>query len=172
MDTLKKMVNISGMGLTDRQLLSTLVFHGFLKGALGAISGTIRKESEINLQVAYMTSDMADVATSNNKTAKVAIAAIGVSADRFSKLLANLNALLIRSITHIDEIIEQKGMAREKYLEDEKKDIMNCFNLAGTIKDLLEQPLFDTNGIVSKQAIKAMATGEASFLELEKIAHS
>lgn len=164
----QKMVNVSGMGLSDKQLLSTFVFQGFFKGALGAISGTIRKESEINLHVAYMNSDMADVATSHNKTAKVAITAIGDSADRFSKLLAKLNALFVRSISHIDEFVDQKGMDRNKYSDADKKDIMSCFNLAETIKKLLEQPLFETNGVVSQQAIKAMETGAAYLLKLQR----
>ena len=167
-DNLQKMVNISGMGLTDKQLLSTFVFHGFFKGVIGGVSGVIRKESEINLHVACMNSDMADVATSHKKTAKVAIVAIGDSADRFSKLLANLNALFVRSISHIDEFVDQKGMDRNKYSDEDKKDIMNCFNFAETIKKLLEQPLFETNGIISKQAVKAMETGETYILELQR----
>ncbi len=165
---LQKMVNISGMGLNDKQLLSTFVFHGFLKGPLGGISGIIRKESEINLHVAYMNSDMADVATSHNKTAKIAIAAIGDSADRFSKLLANLNALFVRNIGHIDELVNQKGTNKNKYADEDKKDIMSCFNLAETIKKLLEQPLFEPNGVVSQQAIRAMKTGESTFLKLQR----
>ena len=40
--------------------------------------------------------------------------------------------------------------------------------LSETIKKLLEQPLFETNGIISKQAVKAMETGETYILELQR----
>lgn len=168
LNDMQQMVNISGMGLSDKQLLSTLVFNGFIKGTLGAITGTIRKESEINLHIAYMNSDVADAAVSHNRTVKVGIVAIGEKAERFSKLLGSLNALFVRNISYVEEIVDKSGMDRTKCSSEDKKAIMNCLNFAKAIKDLLEQPLFEADGAVSQQAIHAMEIGETYMMELQK----
>ena len=59
-----------------------------------------------------MNSDVADVAAAHNRTVKVAIAAIGEKAERFSKLLGGLNTFFVRSISYIEEIVDKSGMDR------------------------------------------------------------
>lgn len=167
LDEMRSLTNVAGMGLSDKQLLSTMLFNGMLKGTLGAISGTIRKESEINLHVAYMNSDIADVAASQNQTAKVAIAAIGAKAERYAGCLTKLNYFFVRSIEHIDALIAKNGLHAANYSYEDEEAIRACFNLAETLKILLEQPLFDKNGAVSQQAMCALETGNAHLKRLQ-----
>ena len=83
-------------------------------------------------------------------------------------MLGSLNALFVRNISYVEEIVDKSGMDRTKCSSEDKKAIMNCLNFAKAIKDLLEQPLFEADGAVSQQAIHAMEIGETYMMELQK----
>ena len=46
---------------------------------------------------------------------------------------------------------------------------MNCINFAKAVKDILEAPLFDSDGKVSQQANRALSVGDEYIKKLQRV---
>lgn len=152
---INQMISVSGISMSDKEIIGTFLFSW----KYGGISGAIKKDAKINLDLAYTRSDDAEVIASQYETVRIALNAIGDKADSFFKLLAQMNLLFLKSIQHTNEIIDHNGFERQNYSDEDKKALMNCINFAKAVKDILEAPLFEADGKVSQQANRALSVG-------------
>ena len=162
---INQMISVSGVSMSDKEIIGTYLFS--LK--YGGVSGAIKKDAKINLDVAYTRSDEADVIASQTRTARIALEGIEGKADAFLKLLAQVNPFFLKSIQHTEEIIESNGFNRMNYTVDDKKALMNCINFAKAVKDILEAPLFDADGKVSQQVGHALSAGDEYLKKLQRV---
>lgn len=162
---IKKMISVSGVQMSDKEIIGTFLFSL----SYGGISGAIKKDAEINLDIAYTRSDEAEVIAHNTDTARIAVEGITEKAESLLKLLAQMNVFFLKSIQHSDEIIERNGFHRTNYSSDDKKALMTCINFAKAIKDILEAPLFDADGKVSRQINKTLSLGNEYVRKMQAI---
>lgn len=163
--SIDQMISVSGVSMSDKEIIGTFLFSW----QYGGLSGAIKKDAKINLDLAYTRSDEAEVIASQYETAQIALKGIGDKAESFLKLLAQMNRLFLMSIQHTDKIIDGNGFDRQNYSADDKKALMNCINLAKAIKDILEAPLFEADGKVSQQANRALVVGDEYIRKLQSV---
>lgn len=160
-----QMISVSGVSMSDKEIVGTFLFSW----EYGGLSGAVKKEAKINLDLAYTRSDEADVIARQYETAQIALKGIGDKAESFLKLLAQMNLLFLKSIQHTDKIIDSNGFDRQNYSTDDKKALMSCINFAQAIKDILEAPLFEADGKVSRQANRALAVGDEYIKKFQSV---
>ena len=187
LNLMNQMVSVSGVQMSDREIVGTFLFsaeHGGLAGGLGGLivgglggafvgavftglSGAIKKDAKINLDIAYTRSDEAEVVAHQTDTARIAVEGINDKANSFLKLLTIMNVLLLKSIQHTSEIINRNGFDVERYGDADIDDIMNCCNFAKAISDVLKAPLFDANGKLSRQIDETLSTGNEYIKKIQ-----
>ena len=165
LDNIKEMTTVAGMNMTTKEIISSMLFRGF--GFKSGITGVIARESEINLDVASMRNKEANVIASQNETVKSVFTAIYEQSERFSSLLSKLSLLFMKNLQASESLIDEKGFDRSAYSTDDRKILMTGINIASTVKGILDAPIFDENGEISKQAYQALQVGE-SYLEKMK----
>lgn len=154
--SMKQMVSVSGMAMTDRELVVTML----CSFKHGGILGSILKDSEINVQIASLRKKQANAIASQSENEEIVLKGIYDQAEAFSDLLAKLNFLFLRSIKTSDDIITQKGDEISRYTKTDHQQLMTCVNMAKAIKTVVDAPLFDENGAVSEAVKEAMAIGQ------------
>ncbi len=162
---INQMISISGVQMSDKEILGTFLFSW----EYGGVSGAIKKDARINLDIAYTRSDEAEVIAHNTDTARIALEGIDDKANSLLTLLARLNALFLKSIQYTSEIIERRGLNKRNYSVDDKKALMNCVNFAKTLADILKAPLFDSNGKLSGQIDKTLSTGNEYIKKMQAV---
>jgi len=165
LSSMNQMISVSGVNMSTKETLGTFLFSLEYSG----ISGAIKKEARINLDVAYTRSDEAEVIAHNIDTERIAFEGINDKAESVLKLLAQMNALLLKSIQHTSEIINRNGFNVEYYSNADIDDIMNCCNFAVAVSDILQAPLFDSNGKLSTQINKTLSTGNEYIKKMQAV---
>ena len=164
-NAINKMISVSGVQLSDKEIIGTYLFSI----EYGGLFGAIKKDAKINLDLAYTRSNEAEVIAHNIDTARIAIEAIIAKAERFLKLLAQMNMLFLKSLQYTSELIERNGYNKRNYSVEDKKALMNCMNFAKAVKDILTVPLFDSDGKVSQQVNQALETGNEYINQLQAV---
>ena len=162
---INQMISVSGVQLSDSEIVGTFLFSW----EYGGIGGAIKKDARINLDVAYTRSDEAEVIAHNTDTARIAVEGINDKAESVLKLLAQMNALFLKSLQYTSEIIERRGLNKRNYSVDDKKALMNCMMFAKAISDILKAPLFDSNGKLSRQIDETLSTGNEQIKKLQAV---
>ena len=162
---MNQMISVSGVQMSDKEILGTFLFSLEYSG----ISGAIKKDAKINLDVAYTRSDEAEVIAHNIDTERIAVEGINDKAESVLKLLAQMNALLLKSIQHTSGIIDRNGLEVERYGDADIDDIMNCCNFAVAVSDVLKAPLFDANGKLSRQIDQTLSTGNNYIKKIQAV---
>lgn len=162
---MNQMISASGVQMSVREILGTFLFSFEYNG----ISGAIKKDAKINLDVAYSRSDEAEVIVHNIDTERIAVEGINDKVESVLKLLTQMNALLLKSIQHTNTIIERNGLDVEIYSNADIDDIMNCCNFAKAVSDILKAPLFDSNGKLSQQINQTLTTGNEYIKKIQAV---
>ena len=162
---MNQMISVSGIQMSDREILGTFLFSAEYSG----IGGAIKKDAKINLDIAYTRSDEADVIAHNIDTERIAVAGITDKADSVLKLLTMMNALLLKSIRHTSAIIDRNGFDVEYYGDADIDAIQNCCNFAKAVSDMLKAPLFDSDGKLSRQIDAALSTGNEYIRKMQAV---
>lgn len=160
--SMKQMVTVSGMAMTDRELIVTMLFSFHH----GGILGSILKDSEINMKVASMRKRQANVIAAQSENEETVLKGIYEQAEAYSDLLAKMNLLLMKSIRHTRDIISANGNDRSKYTENDYKSLMTCINLAKSVKTVVDASLFDEDGEISQAVREAMELGGKYLTEM------
>ncbi len=155
LNKINTMIAVAGVNMSDKEILGTFLFSF----EYGGIGGALKKDARINLDVAYSRSDEAEVIAYNIDNTRIALEGINSKAESVLKLLAQMNALFLKSMQYTEEIINRNGVEVENYSDDEIDAIMNCINFAKALSDILKAPLFDSNGKLSKQIDDTLRTG-------------
>lgn len=162
---INQMISVSGVQMSDKEILGTFLFSFEYSG----ISGAIKKDAKINLDIAYTRSDEAEVIAHNTDTARIAIEGINDKAESVLKLLTQMNSLLLKSIRHTSEIIDRNGFNVDCYNNADIDAIMNCCNFAQAVSDILKAPLFDSNGKLSRQIDATLSTGNEYVRKMQAV---
>lgn len=157
---IEKFFSVEPMKLTDKQLVSSFVVEGSLGLLLGGLggglmlgaSGTIVKESELNVTMAKARKKQAMLYAEAVGAKQDAIDAVCWHFDQVSDILAKLNVLFLKSIKCSNGIIDKNGYASENYSETDLTYIGTCMNLAKAIKSVVDTPLLDEENQVIKAA--------------------
>ena len=162
---LNQMISVSGVQMSDKEIIGTFIFSW----EYGGIGGAIKKDVKIQLELANTRSDEAEVIAHNTDTARIALEGIDDKANSLLTLLTRLNALFLKSIQYTSEIIERRGLNKRNYSVDDKKALMTCVNFAKTLSDILKAPLFDSNGKLSNQIDKTLSTGNEYIQKMQAV---
>lgn len=165
LSNMNRMISVSGVQMSDKEIIGTFIFSWEYNG----ISGAIKKDAKIQLDLANTRSDEAEVIACNYDNYRTALEGIDDKADSLLKLLARLNALFLKSIQYTGEIIERRGLNKRNYTVDDKKALMTCVNLAKMMSDILKASLFDSNGKLSGQIDKTLSTGNEYIKKFQSV---
>ena len=165
LNSMNQMISVSGVQMSDKEILGTFLFSL----EYGGIGGAIKKDAKIQLDIAYTRSDEAEVIAHNTDTARIAIENINDKAESVLKLLTQMNALFLRSLQYTSEIIERRGLNKRNYSVDDKKALMNCVIFAKGLADMLKAPLFDSNGKLSGQIDATLRTGNEYIRKMQAV---
>ena len=170
---MNQMISVSGIQMSDKEIVSTFLFsieYGVLLGGiLGGISGAIKKDAKIKLDIANTRGDEADTIAYNIDNARVALEGIESKAESVLKLITTMNALFLKSIRYTSEIINRNGFNVEDYSNADIDAIMNCCNFAKGISDILKAPLFDDNGKLHKQINETLRVGNEYVQKMQTV---
>ena len=181
LNVMNQMVSVSGIQMSDKEIVGTFLFSaeyggligglvgGLVGGVLTGISGAVKKDAKINLDIANTRSDEAEVIAYNTDTARIALEGIEKKAESVLKLVTQMNALLLKSVQHTSEIVDRNGFDVEHYSDADIDDIMNCCNFAVAVSDILKAPLFDSNGKLSNQIDKTLSTGNEYIQKMQAV---
>ena len=151
---INQMISVSGVQMSDKEILGTFLFSLEYSG----ISGAIKTRS-----------DEAEVIAHNIDTERIAVEGINDKAEAVLKLLAQMNVLLLKSIQHTSAIIDRNGFDVNCYSNADIDDIMNCCNFAKATSDILKAPLFDSNGKLSRQIETTLSTGNEYIRRMQAV---
>ena len=159
-EEMKDMAGVSRSDLSDSQMVTTYIFTG--------ISGLIKKEAEMNLSTAKIRRHHAELIEKQSENICIALDAVCQRSERMAEILKNLNALFMKSLKYSRKIVERNGIDRNKYTLKDREMIMVCFNFAKGIKDILDVPLLDKNGEITKKSLEVIETGEIFLKKINK----
>lgn len=165
LSNMNRMISVSGVQMSDKEIIGTFIFSWEYNG----MGGAIKKDAKIQLDLANTRSDEAEVIACNYDNYRTALEGIDDKADSLLKLLARLNALFLKSIQYTGEIIERRGLNKRNYSVDDKKALMTCVNLAKMMSDILKASLFDSNGKLSGQIDKTLSTGNEYIKKFQSV---
>lgn len=163
--SMNQMISVSGIKMSDKEILGTYLFSF----EYGGIGGAIKKDAKINLDLAYARSDEAEVIAHNTDTARIALEGIDDRAESLLNLLARMNMFFLKSIQYTSEIINRNGVDVENYSNEDIGAIMNCCNFAKALSDILQAPLFDSNGKLNKQIDKTLSTCNEYLQKMQRV---
>lgn len=164
-NSMNQMISVSGIQMSDKEILGTFLFSL----EYGGIGGAIKKDARINLDIAYTRSDEAEVIAHNTDTARLALENIDTKANDVLKLLTQMNALLLKIIQRTSEIIDRNGFDADFYSDAEIAAVQNCCNFAKALSDMLKAPLFDSNGKLSRQVDATLKTGNDYIKKIQSV---
>lgn len=137
--------------------------------AVSAITGSIERDSKMELQQAKGREKFVDVYSQHAKGEVEVARAIYDPAMKQKEFLTKCNNLFMRAITETEKIIEKNGKNKELYSVAEKEYIRTCLNLADAIGKGIRAPLYDKDSNLTKQAQFIIAEGNKYLQHMEKI---
>jgi len=152
------LITVANKSLTPQQTYITFL--------LGGVPGLIKKEAELNLANAKMLDSTSRVVESQAESIIVVLDSIYQVSERISKLLAQLNLLLRKSIETTSLIIEKNGRSRLNYSQQDKDCIRTLINTADAVKKIIDAPLFEKDGEISQKAREVIEIGENYLKEI------
>lgn len=149
---------------TDKELVCGLLTNGPGK--------MIEKDSERYLSAANNQLSEANVIYKQAENVAAVYDAIIKRADDISNLLMRMNALFVRLIQNTKDTIERNGTDVKNYSEYDKSVLMTCVNFAYAMQEIINIPVVDENGEISRTAEKMIVDGEQKIKEISSIMNS
>lgn len=139
--------------MSSKQMLSNALIEGFkgwliggaFIGGLSAVTGSIKKESEINLNDAYEFKRSAQIYEDSSSEQIKAYATLIWQLEALSEFIAKLNGFMLRVCRYSDELIDLKGYESKNYTDKELGYMMSCVNIAQALKECFLTPVFHNN---------------------------
>lgn len=127
---------------------------GDVKRALGVVMGA---KASKNLDNAY--SNLAEAKKYEAEMDAASTLCIGIRrrSAMFSRFLLSLNSIFEPLVFDMSKIIKEKGSDYRNFSEDEKKVVAEAMSLAGAIKAILDTPILDEQGNLTKESGKIIA---------------
>ena len=134
------------------------VLGGLVAGPALAILGVVMgAKASKNLDNAY--SNLAEAKKYESEMDAASTLCIGIRrrSAMFSRFLMSLNAIFEPLVFDMSKIIKEKGTDFRSFSEDEKKVVAEAMSLAGAIKAILDTPILDEQGNLTKESGKIIA---------------
>ena len=139
--------------MTSSQMLSNALLEGFkglllggvFAAGLSSVTGSIKKESEINLNDAYEFKRSAEIYEESASKQIKAYATLIWQLEALSNFIASLNGFMLRVCRYSDELIDQKGYDSRNYTDKELEYMRSCINIAQALKECFLTPVFHNN---------------------------
>lgn len=154
------MVTTSLKPMSEKELAAKFLMTG--------LGGMVLADSKRNVQIADSQMKIASALKSQAQTAEIAMDAIGARANQISEVLQKLGFLLGRSIQTAEAVLQKNGVDRSRYSQTDRETLMNCLNLAKSVKDILDVPILEQDGSVSKESAKALEAAAIQINELDE----
>ena len=139
--------SLSGAAATN----ATLAFFG--GGSLAAVLGfVVGAKASKNLDAANANWAKAKEFEEEMKTAADLCNGIRRRSAMFNRFLIRLQTIFDPLVYEMTQIIEQKGTDFRTFSDDEKKCIASAMSLAGAIKAVLDTPILDESGNLTKES--------------------
>lgn len=152
--------------MSDTEIMATL-----LKGVvIFGIGNGIEEDSKRNLRAANAQLRMAEVAYSEAEALGTSLDTVVDRCNALADLLARLNILFMKSISHTLTIIDKNGYSRSAYTTDDRKALMTCINIASTIKKIIDAPVITPNGELAVETAKTLEIGNNFIKQVEQLA--
>ncbi len=148
-------------------ITKNVVVGWLIGGIFGAVTSSIVDDSKKNLDLARMQSRQADVIAQQAKGIGLAYQAITERASAMTDVLTKLNILFIKGIQYTDSLIEERGRDKRNYTLEDRKSLAACINLAGVVKSILDTPIIDTEGEITKKSLETIQLGEHCLQEID-----
>ena len=135
------------------------VVSGLLLGGIfGAVSGSMVDDANKNLAIAKVQSRNASAIETQSKTIKLSYDVVIERVNRMNDLLNRLNFLLLKSMEEVLSIFSQDKDV-DRYTENELATVGLCCNIAKSIKVIIDAPIIDQNGEITKECKAALELG-------------
>ncbi len=153
--------------ISDKSVITKNFVAGYLMGGLmGAMVGSLVDDAQYKLDTARIVAKQAEATAIYEDTISLSCQAITERVKRMTEVLTKLNFFFDKSIRHTNEVIDKNGAVKNNYSKEERKGLAICINLAGAVKNVLDAPIIDENGEITKKSMEAIVNGEKN---LEKI---
>lgn len=147
--------------MSDKEIVTSFLLKG--------IGGAMVDESKRNLERASSQVRISNVVYAQAETMAAALEAITERSERIAILLAKMNLLFTQSIKASSEMINTNGFERSNYSIQDRKILMTCINIADAIKRVIDTPLLDREGKITKESLSALQTGNEYLQKLKQI---
>jgi hypothetical protein len=138
-----------GLGMAG----GTAVLGGLVAGpALAVLGFVVGAKASKNLDAANANWAKAKEFEEEMKTAADLCNGIRRRSTMFNRFLIRLQTIFDPLVYEMTQIIEQKGTDFRTFSDDEKKCIASAMSLAGAIKAVLDTPILDESGNLTKES--------------------
>lgn len=156
--------------ISDKSVITKNFVIGFLSGGMiGAAAGFLVDDAQYKLDTARILAKQAEVVAIHEDTINLSCQAITERVKRMTDVLTKLNFFFDKSISNTNEIIDENGMDKNNYSREERKGLAICVNLAGTVKNVLDAPIVDEYGEITKKSMEVILNGEKNIEEIGNV---
>jgi len=141
-------------------ITKNVVVGYLIGGVVGAITSSVVNDSQRNLDLARIQSRQADVIAQQAQGISLAYQAVTERASLMTDVLTKLNVLFVKGIKYTSALIEARGLDKRSYSLEERRSLAACVNLAGAVKDILDVPIIDRDGEITKKSLETIQFGE------------
>ena len=117
----------------------------------GGLPGLMIDDSKRNMAIAGKHLRIAESYANNAENICTMTEHIIQEANKVSDLLGALNIILLRAIKNSNDLIHVRGFNKNNYSEEDREILRNTINIAKAIKDIIDSPVLDDDGIINNQ---------------------
>ena len=117
----------------------------------GGLPGLMIDDSKRNMAIAGKHLRIAESYANNAENICTMTEHIIQEANKVSDLLGALNIILLRAIKNSNDLIHVRGFNKNNYSEEDREILRNTINIAKVIKDIIDSPVLDDDGIINNQ---------------------
>lgn len=145
----------------------TMILGGIVAGPALAVGGLIMSaQSKKKLNAAHENMSEAKAIVEQMKSAETVLSSIKERSNQLHSLLTKVEGVFKSGIVFMKNIISNKGTNWNDFSKDDKEAIHKVFLIAQLIKGIIDTPLLDEDGAITRKSAEVLKTGSKA---LEKI---
>ena len=142
------------------------VLGGIVAGPVLAVGGMmLASKAEAALQDAYADHCKAELAVEELKSAGVATDGITKRLEEMSLIITKVKQIFSPMINSLNTLVS-RNEDYDSYTDDERKGVFIVASTAKTLKNLIDTPIIDGQGVVTGESRKAIEAGNEFFTKL------
>lgn len=137
--------------------------------ALYGIGGLMIKDSKLNLEIASRKIAQANMVDAQADSVCIALNGLAKHVEIVTDLLQKLSVMYMKSIKNISEIISKNGTDPDNYSQMDIDAINLSLALTKVIYRIINTPLVDENGEITKESVKVIEEGNDKIRSVLKM---